>query len=117
MLNINDVYVRLKSVKRGLTIAKKAGDVAKQHRLENELLILKDAFAYCEAEGQVVTCCCNNAPHVFDIIVNEMSDVKKHVATKYTGKCSYGSLQSTASDGGCYRVSYGSGRAALNIDR
>ena len=45
MLNINDVYVRLKSVKRGLTIAKKAGDVAKQHRLENELLILKDAFA------------------------------------------------------------------------
>lgn len=117
MLNINDVYVRLKSVKRGLTIAKKAGDVAKQHRLENELLILKDAFAYCEAEGQVVTCCCKNAPHVFDIIINEMSDVKKHVATKYTGKCLYGSLQSTASDGGCYRVLYGSGRAALNVDR
>ena len=117
MLNINDVYVKLKSVKRSLTIAKKAGDVAKQHRLENELLILKDAFAYCEAEGQVVTCCYKNTPHVFDIIINEMSDVKKHVATKYTGKYSYGSLQSTASDGGCYRVSYGSGRAALNIDR
>ena len=49
--------------------------------------------------------------------LRDIAVVKKHVATKYTGKCSYGSLQSTASDGGCYRISYGSGRAALNVVR